>query len=369
MRRALVAITLVATACGDSRPSSSHEVYFLVTHGPTTDIGFWGEVLAGADETAGALGVTVEPLHPVVASSGAELDEQMQRAVDADPAGIIATVWGDGMADRVRAANAAAIPVAAINVYPDPTQYAMLGPDGAAPDGKAGFILYAGQNDALAAVDVADALVCRAGAGQGFAGGRCDTATVADAWTALAAGHTVRAVCIIHQQSAGVLTRCQAMEATLVALGLPDGAFDRIRWSESVPGAGPQAITAYFAAPAQAGVDRFLVLSNGHNGLAAYVGAGLDASVKARVTLGTFDVSDLICHELDLGEAVFASVQGPRDQARMALGYLYDYVHDQGALPAAGKAPDGSDDPSWTTSPDGYRWYRTGPQLITRCPS
>jgi ABC-type sugar transport system substrate-binding protein len=369
MSRALVATILAATACGDSGGRAPREIYYLVTHGATTDVGFWGEVLAGGDEQAAQLGVEIEPLHPVSMSSGAELDDDLQQAIDAAPAGIIATVWGDGMIDKVRAANTAAIPLAALNVYPDPAQYGALAADGTAPAGKGGLVLYSGQNDAIAAVDVTHGLVCHAGVGKSLVDGSCEGTSIADAWSALTTGHTVRAVCILHQQSAGVVTRCNTMEHILTAeLGLPADAFDRVAWDESIPNAGRTAIASYFGDPAHAGVDRFVVLANGHNGVSAYVGAELSAAVKSKVTLATFDVSDLICQELVNGELAFASAQGQRDQARMALAYLYAFVHDH-ALPADGQRPDGSADGNWTTSPDGFRWYRTGPQLLARCPS
>jgi len=364
----LSGIALGLCACGDDGNTQPRETYYLVSHGPTTDVGFWGEVFDAAEAVATRLGVDIEPLHPAVETTGAELNALMRQAVDARPAGIIATIWGDGMPAEVMRANQADIPVAAINVYPDVADYGPVALDGTAPPGKAGFLLYSGQNDADAADEVARSLVCLGGAGAMYTDGSCGGTSVADAWTALTNGATVRAVCIIHQQSAGVLTRCEAMKAVMNEVGLPAAQYEEITWNEAVPDAGKTAVQAYFADPARADVDHFLVMSNGPNGAAAYLAADIAADVEAKIVIGTFDTSDAICDALTSGALRFASSQGHRDQAAMALAYLHHYVHGDRTLPEPGKAPDGSDDARWTTSADNYRWYKTGPQLLTQCP-
>lgn len=135
--------------CVSSDPGSAKLTYYLVTHGPTTDVGFWGEVYAPALERARELGIELIPLHPATEVTGAQLNMHMQTAIDARPAGIIATLWGDGMVDVVRAGNRAGIPIAAVNVRPDAHEYQRQGSASDVPTDptRGGFLFYSGQDD------------------------------------------------------------------------------------------------------------------------------------------------------------------------------------------------------------------------------
>lgn len=337
-----------------------HQVYFMVTHGPTTDAGFWGDVLLGTLDKARELGVEVIPLHPAVEASGALLNEQMLQAINVNPPGIIATIWGEGMPDTVKVANAQGIPIAAINVYPDPSVFG----EGA---GKAHFLLYAGQNDGLAAVDVTHGIICST-VDKKLINDMCEEQSVHDTFVQISSDKKLRAVCIVHQQSAGVLTRCAAMKQTMLTeFGMSESEYHEISWDEATPGAGVQAINDYFNDALLADVDHFLVMANGPNGIEPYLAADLPDPVKAKVVLGTFDTSPAICASLTNATIRFASAQGHQDQGKMALDYLHYYV-ENGVLPPAGKDPRGQDDPRWIVSPDGFHWYKTGPQLLyERC--
>jgi len=329
-------------------------VYFMVTHGPTTDVGFWGEVFSETQAMATQLNVNVVALHPVIETSGDLLNEQMQQAINAQPPGIIATIWGDGMPEIVKQANAHGIPIAAINVYPDPEFFGV---------GKAEFLFYSGQNDVLAAVDVTLGLICSA-VGQRMENGSCENAQPQDILDHLTATQQVRAVCIIHQQSAGVLSRCESMRKTLVEdMNLPASSYSAITWDEATPGAGIVAISTYFDDPSIADVDLFLVMATGNNGIEPFLAAELSAGIKSKIKLVSFDTTEVICNALFSGDIIFASGQGHREQGKKALELLHFYV-TQGFLPEAGIDVNGEIDNNWIISPDGYPWYKTGPVLF-----
>lgn len=333
--------------------------YFMVTHGPTTDVGFWGDVFQGTLAKAEQLGVAVIPLHPVIAASGELLNAQMRQAIAARPPGIIATIWGEGMPDVVKQANALGIPIAAINVYPDPSQY---GP------GKAEFLLYSGQNDVIVGVDGATALICSS-AGKRLTNGDCEGTSPQTLFNALQGTDTVAVVCMIHQQSAGVISRCASAQTTFIdTYGLPASQFYPLSWDEAVPGDNVAKIQAFFNDPAVSGYSRFLIFANGPNTIDAYKTASIPDRIRAAAVIGVFNTSSAVCQALANREIAWASGQGQKEQGKMALDYLHYYVHHR-TLPPLGQAPDGSADPRWIQSPDGYYWYKTGPEMFyDRCP-
>lgn len=332
-------------------------VYFLVTHGPSTDFGFWGDVLVETRSKAEQLGVGLVPLHPVVEASGELLNAQVSQAISANPPGIVATIWGDGMPEIVKQANASNIPVAAINVYPDPVEYG---------EGKAEFLLYAGQNDALAAEDVTSALICGA-MNLRFDSGTCEGQSVADVFTLLNAGN-LHAICFISQQSEGVFTRCRAMKSLLLnQLGLDETQYTDLVWNETIIGKGADSISGLLNSLDNSGVENIIILSQGNSTAGSYVEANISGNLASKITIGTFDISPLICDAIDSGLLLFASDQGHKLQGQMALDYLHFFVTNS-RLPELGIAPNGNKDERWILSPDGYPWYKTGPNLLyERC--
>lgn len=370
---ALVVLAVQVIGCSDDGESDSASTYYFVTHGPTTDVGFWGDVLGGATATATQLGVGLVALHPAVETTGEALNSLMRQAVEAEPTGIVGTLWGDGMTAIIRDANQRNVPVAAVNVYPDPAEYA-ASPGGdvsaAASESEALFVLYSGQNDAVAAVDVTDGMVCHASTGTliNSAGECADGETRAAAWSQLQSNGAIVGVCIVHQEAASVLTRCATFRERLTQhYGLASTAVYEISWDESVAGAGKAAIEAFFAGLDTATVATILVLSNGPGGAAPYMAAAIDQATVDMITVGTFDTSDTICAALQNGRIAFASSQGQKVQGAAALEYLHQYVTG-GVLPESGRNPGGADEPRWTRSEDGYPWFKTGPDLLSRCP-
>ncbi|WP_144395342.1 substrate-binding domain-containing protein [Pleionea sediminis] len=331
---------------------SEDEVYYLVSHGPSTDAGFWRDVLTEARISAEELGVGLIPLHPATETSGALLNFQMNQAVDANPPGIVGTVWGEGMQEVIFKANDLEIPVAAINVYPNPTEYT---------DGTANLLLYSGQNDYLAARDIAMGLVC-ATAGLRFANNRCGERTVQDVFNEFYSIYTIEVVCLVHQQADSVFQRCNGFKDVLVdELLLPIEQYSEITWNASNLGEGAQQVEAYYASKPD--IERFLIISQGTTATADYLAANLSNEEIAKTKIAAFDTSSILCDALDSGRLEFLSGQGHRLQGKKALEYLYYYVKN-GELPVEGMGPDGNPDPRWIVSPDGYPWYKTGPNLL-----
>jgi len=327
-------------------------VYYLVTHGPSTDAGFWGDVLTEARQKAEQLGVGLVPLHPAQESSGEQLNAQLRQAIMANPPGIIATVWGEGMQQVIIEANMANIPVAAINVYPTPEEYAT---------GEANLLLYAGQNDYLAAKDVVSALICGA-LDLKYEQQSCEGLSVTEAFERLQAQESLHTVCLIPQQSGGILSRCQAMRDMLLdELLLSSDQFTELVWNEAIVGEGATAIKEFV--DSHPSTTKFLILSQGHSATSSYVGAELPSEQADKIVFGTFDLSSLICEALVEGTVLFASDQGHKLQGKMALDYLHFFVLN-GYLPEAGKAVTGENDERWQVSPDGFPWYKTGPNLL-----
>ncbi|WP_144394525.1 hypothetical protein [Pleionea sediminis] len=334
-------------------------VYFMVTHGPTTDVGFWGDVFEGTQEKADELNVDVIPLHPIIESSGELLNAQMEQAILADPPGILATIWGDGMPEVVQAANSASIPVAAINVYPDPE---FFGP------GKAEFLFYSGQNDSIVGIDGSNAIIC-ASEGERLINGLCNGISPESIYDSIVESEQIAVVCIIHQQSGGVISRCNAAQNLFINdYGHSQNDFYTISWDESVPGSSVEAIETFFNQSAIANYHRLFIMANGPVTIDAYNTATIPQVTRDKATIGTFNTSSSICTALLEGEVAYASSQGQDFQGKMALDYLHYYIL-HGDLPPEGVAPDGSTDERWTVSPDGYPWYKTGPTLYyDACP-
>ncbi|MCO7226996.1 substrate-binding domain-containing protein [Pleionea sp. CnH1-48] len=361
----LVVLTVLLASCSVDdndigvNTGDSKFVYFIVTHGPTTDVGFWGDVFDGTLEKADELDVDVIPLHPVIESSGELLNQQMSQAVQATPPGIIGTIWGDGMAAVVEQANQLNIPVAAINVYPDPSEFGT---------GKAEFLLYSGQNDIIAGIDGSHALICSS-IGERLNNGTCAGEDPQQVFDTLRESENIAIVCVIHQQSGGVISRCNAVRDLFVSqYNIPAEDFNIVTWDESIPGASVQAFNDFFNDNAQSVYDRFLMMASGPTTVDSYRAATINQSIRDKVVIGAFNTSASVCQALANGEIAYTSGQGQKQQGKKALDYLHYFVLN-GSLPPEGMGTDGMPDANWTISPDGYRWYKTGPTIFyDQCP-
>jgi hypothetical protein len=335
-----------------------------VTHGPTTDVGFWGEVYEPALRRAHELGVELVPLHPATEVTGAQLNMHMRTAVDARPAGILATLWGAGMVEVVREANRAAIPIAAINVRPDASEYERQQRASDLPESseKGGFLFYSGQDDFTSALTMTRSLVCQRARGVLAAD---DTTcadgetTVAEAWAALEAEGPVRTGCLVHQLVLPCFQRCAAFLQVVEGLGATS--YEQIEWTASVPGAGEAAVRAFLTRPENQAASSLLVLGCGP--LSTEILRATFSSVPDNLAYVTFDTTEVVCEGLETGQVTLTSGQGHRLQAVRALEYLHHYV-TQGELPAEGESPDGGQDLRWTSDAQ-YRLYATGPELIS----
>ena len=352
--------SVVSCLIGCEPPPAPKKKFYMVTHGASTNQGFWGNVLTGANEEAQDAGVTLIPLHPATEVTGEQLDILMDQAIAAKPDGILATIWGDGMTQRVAAANAAGIPVAAINVYPDSTAYSATG-----AGGKAKFVLYSGQQDYDAATATTDALICSASGAGTLTGDHCGTTTLAAAYTLAKVGSLAVAV-FKNESSGGVNARQQAMIDRIRVLDA-SATVDVVEWDRNLPGDDNAKISAFFALPRVSGAAHVIVMSASADAivpLAAYLAA--HASATTTLAAGVFDKPTNACTGFTAGWLKFWVDQNESDQGRKALRYLNTFIKT-GALPAAGKDTQGTDDAAWTTSVDGYPWYRTGPRFHPSC--
>jgi ABC-type sugar transport system substrate-binding protein len=361
-RMSLGVLALIAAlGCNPSGSGSGKQQFYLVTHGRSTDSGFWGSVFRPAEEKAAELGVELIPLHPATETTGEALNVLVDQALAAKPAGIIATVWGEGMESRIRAANAAKIPVVTINVFPDSKVYGRPG-NGT----RAELLMYVGQQDYDAALTGTRALICKAGANELLDGSKCATKTVEEAFAAVKAKGPVVASCLLFEQTPGVLARCAAMSTVLTALD-PTLTVTKVEWDGTKTGEGETAIRAYFNQTAVKAATTALVLATGEIAVAPYAASDLGTAVESKVKMMAFDLGGPVCGMLGNGRLTFAIGQGEKDQATQSLVYLHHYLKE-GKLPEPGKTPAGGSDPRWARSDDGLPWFKTGPAIVEKCP-
>jgi simple sugar transport system substrate-binding protein len=288
-------VVAAAAACGD-QTTSSGATYYFVTHGSPTDNDFWGAVQQGVLDAEAVYNVKVQYLNPAQESDDAALTALLQQAIAANPTGIAVTIR-DSLAAPLAAAKAANIPVVAINTRPSSTIPAD------------NYLTYVGQDDSVAATDASHKL------------------------TALATAQSktiTRAVCLMHENSPGLVSRCAAFLQVFGdadAAGAPSSAIGHTLQIFDAATA-PTAVGAYLD---QYSGDTLAVLACGTGAASAYLSA-----LQSRPTLhpiaGTFDSSPEINAGLASGQLSFWV-----DQQQYLQGYLpiplFDAFKRKGEVP------------------------------------
>jgi simple sugar transport system substrate-binding protein len=291
----LVGSVGMGVACG-SKTTASGDTYYYVTHGSPTDNDFWGAVQKGVQDAEAVYGVRVEYLNPPQENDEATLNTLLQQAIAAKPTGIAVTVH-DSLAATLASAKTAGIPVIAINTRPSSS----IPVDN--------YLTYVGQDDSVAATDASNRLLS-------LAADQNKTVT--------------NAVCLMHENSPGLIARCAAFKALFGdadASGAPTTAIGHTQQIFDASTA-PAAEGAYLD---QHSTETIAVLSCGTGAASAYLSA-LQSRPSLEPIAGTFDSSPEITAGLAAGQFSFWVDQQQYLQGYMPLP-LFDAYNRTGEIP------------------------------------
>ncbi|MEM7129029.1 MAG: sugar ABC transporter substrate-binding protein [Chloroflexota bacterium] len=264
-------------AAEETQVMQSGLVFGFASHEAPGDSGFWGIVEKGCKDAAASLGAECKSAGSIDPVEQAQIvSDYVAEGVD----GIIVSLANpEAMADSVRAAVAAGIPVITMN-------------SGVNNWEELGALTHVGQSE------------FPAGAG---AGKRMDAAGLA------------KVVCVVHEESNIALEeRCDGLESTF------SGEVERFNVASTGTGdiAGTSA-SIQDKLTADDSVDGILTL-NPDVAIAA-LDAMKSAGVTDRVTLGTFDLSGPVVEAIQAGEIIFGIDQQPYLQGYLPATMLHLY--------------------------------------------
>jgi simple sugar transport system substrate-binding protein len=267
---ALLLAILVAGGYGLAQdiPERSDIRIVVVTHGAAADP-FWSVAKNGVDQAAADMGVTVE-YHAPETFDMPRMSQLIDAAIASQPDGLVVSIPdADALADMIRAAVGAGIPVMSMNSGSDVFQ-------------ELGVLVHVGQTEYEAGVG--------AGERMGAEGVR-------------------NAVCVNHEVGNVALDlRCQGFEA-----GLGEGATVTVLAVGTDPSEVQNAVMAAFSG----GSAVEGVLAVGPVGGEPTIAALRELGELGQVQLGFFDLSPTILETIAAGDAAFAI-----DQQQYLQGYL-----------------------------------------------
>jgi simple sugar transport system substrate-binding protein len=281
----VLALFIALGSCRGDDAQSPGRTYFVVVHGAPTD-SFWNVVRKGMDDAARVHDASVTYLGPTREDDQAAIQQLLQRAIDAKPDGIIVTVH-DYLAPQLANAQAAHIPVIAINSPPSVNRAAGIGGE---------YLFYIGQKE------------FDSGA---IAGKKLQVLAAAQG------ADLVKAICVQQHDIANLNQRCEGLH--------------------SIFGDKYEKVPVFDSSQAQSTIRRYLAA---HPGTIAALALGPEATDPLLAAIegydviaGTFDSSEATVQGIRSGKLQFYIDQQPYLQSYLAVAWLELYLN-YGLLPA-----------------------------------
>lgn len=354
----LLACALMSSlgACGDS----NQPVYAMVTHGLIIS-SFWQSVYSGTQDAATRNNVKVVVFSPAIETSGPLLNAKMQEALDLQPppAGIIGTIWGEGMVDKVRAANAAKIPIVAFNVYPDSAQYVGNSADLPADPKKGGLLAYSGDDNAEDAKKTLMSMIQYATDGTKWKGDDRQPPSCSSNWAKCLTSLGLKQVVLANiEPTGGQLDRIAGATKFMTDIGQQNLLYT-LDVSQARVEDREAALDAYFKTLAP--TDKVFLVCLADRVVEAYslLRMNWSQAQKDQVKVAaSFDLSQVVQSAVRNGDLAFGVDIGQTVQGGMALEVLLKYQR-------LGRQPTTQEvDGRWYPDLSPFPWYKTGPNFI-----